>query len=122
MGCWRGLRLCIVVYDDIDPWQPEDVRWAIQSRASATKDYIVYNEYGRGQAFQPSEHKIGDISVSDGGLGIDATAPLGAQVYERATYPVGEMDFSKWFSDAEIAGLKGMQDPYFRWLGEKGFA
>jgi UbiD family decarboxylase len=122
MGCWRGLRLCIVVDDDIDPWQPEDVMWALQSRVSPTRDLVVYNEYGRGQAFQPSEHKIGDISVSDGGLGIDATAPLGVQVYERARYPVDEMDFSKWFSEAEINGLRDMQDPYFRWLGETGFA
>jgi hypothetical protein len=31
------------------------------------------------------------------------------------------MDFSRWFSDAEIKELKAMQDPYFRWLGEKGY-
>ncbi len=66
--------------------------------------------------------KIGNISVSDGGLGIDATVPLGAQVYERAKYPVDEMDFAKWFSDGDLEGLRAMQDPYFRWLGEKGFA
>ena len=57
-----------------------------------------------------------------GGLGIDATAPLGVQVYERARYPVDEMDFSKWFSEEELAELRGLQDPYFRWLGEKGYA
>ncbi len=122
MGLHRGLRLAIVVDDDIDIWQPEDVMWALQSRVSPTKDITVYNQYGRGQAFQPSEHKIGGISVADGGLGIDATAPLGVQVYERARYPVDEMDFSKWFSEAEIDGLRDMQDPYFRWLGETGFA
>ena len=122
MGCWRGLRLCIVVDEDIDPWQPEDVMWALQSRVSPRRDIQVYNEYGRGQAFQPSENKIGDITVSEGGLGIDATVPLGAEAYERAKYPVDEMDFSKWFSDNEIAELKGIQDPYFRWLGEKGYA
>ena len=120
MGLYRGMRLVVVVDDDIDPWQPEDVMWAIQSRASATKDYVVYNDYGRGQAFQPSERKIGNISVSDGGMGIDATAPLGEQVYERAVYPVDQMDFSKWFSKDEIAELKGLQDPYYRWLGETG--
>jgi 4-hydroxy-3-polyprenylbenzoate decarboxylase len=120
MGLYRGMRLVVMVDEDIDPWQPEDVMWAIQSRASASKDYVVYNEYGRGQAFQPSELKIGNISVSDGGMGIDATAPLGAQVYERAKYPVDEMDFSKWFTQEEVDGLKDMQDPYFRWLGETG--
>ena len=121
MGLNRGMRMVIMVDDDIDPWQPEDVMWAIQSRASATKDYIVYNEYSRGQAFQPSEHKIGNISVADGGIGIDATAPLGVQVYERSRYPVDQMDFSKWFTQQEIAELKGMQDPYYGWLGETGY-
>jgi hypothetical protein len=58
--------------------------------------------------------------VSDGGMGIDATTPLGEQAYERAKYPVDEMDFSKWFTQEEVDGLKDMQDPYFRWLGETG--
>ena len=70
MGVFRGLRLCVVVDDDIDPWQPEDVVYAIESRASPRRDYVIYNEYGRGQAFQPSEFKIGNISVADGGMGI----------------------------------------------------
>ncbi|MPY68968.1 MAG: hypothetical protein GEU92_02660 [Alphaproteobacteria bacterium] len=120
MGCWRGLRLCVVVDDDIDPWQPEDVVWAIQSRTSPTKDLVVFNEYGRGQAFQPGEHKIGNISVSDGGLGIDATAPLGAEAYKRSHYPVEDLDLSRWFTQAEVDGLRDMQDPYFRYLGLNG--
>ena len=121
MGVFRGLRLVVVVDEDIDPWQPEDVVWAIESRASPARDYVIFNEYARGQAFQPSEYKIGQISVSDGGMGIDATKPLGDERFRRAHYPVEQMDFKKWFSDAEIRELKAMQDPYFRWLGEKGF-
>jgi len=95
--------------------------WAIQSRVSPRKDIVVYNEYGRGQAFQPSEYKIGNISVSDGGVGIDATAPLGVQVYERSVYPTRELDFSKWFTADQVAELEAMQDPYFRWLGRMGY-
>ena len=64
--------------------------------------------------------KFINAPISDGGMGIDATAPLGVQVYERSKYPVDEMDFSKWFSEDEIKELKNMQDPYFRWLGETG--
>jgi 4-hydroxy-3-polyprenylbenzoate decarboxylase len=122
MGLVRGMRLVIVVDHDIDPWQPEDVMWALESRVSPRKDIVVYNEYGRGQAFQPSEYKIGDISVSDGGIGIDATAPLGVQVYERAQYPVDQFDFRQWFSDLELQQLQAQQDPYFRWLGKTGYA
>ncbi|MGE0627489.1 MAG: UbiD family decarboxylase [Hyphomicrobiaceae bacterium] len=121
MGVFRGLRLVVIVDDDIDPWQPEDVVYAIESRASPGRDYVVFNEYSRGQAFQPSEHKLGQISVSDGGMGIDATKPLGETLFERAHYPVEKMDFSRWFSEQEIRDLKAMQDPYFRWLGEKGY-
>ena len=121
MGVFRGLRLVVVVDDDIDPWQPEDVVWAIESRASPARDYVIFNEYSRGQAFQPSEYKIGQISVSDGGMGIDATTPLGDERFRRAHYPVERMDFKKWFSEDDIGKLKAMQDPYFRWLGEKGF-
>jgi hypothetical protein len=68
MTVHRGLRLCVVVDEDIDIWEPEDVMWAIESRVSPRRDIVVYNEYGCGQAFQPSELKTGQISVADGGL------------------------------------------------------
>ena len=47
----RGLRLCVVVDEYIDIWEPEDVMWAIESRVSPRRYIVVYNEYGRGQAF-----------------------------------------------------------------------
>lgn len=123
MTTHRGMRLCIVVDEDINIWSPEDVMWAFQSRVSPRRDIVVFNEYGRGQAFQPSELKTGQISVADGGIGIDATVPLGdREHYERAVYPVADMDFSKWFSAEEIRELKGLQDPYFDFLGTTGYA
>ena len=122
MGLHRGMRLCIVVDHDINIWEPEDVMWALESRVTPHKDIVVFNEYGRGQAFQPSEHKIGQISVADGGIGIDATAPLGVQVYERAKYPVDQFDFTKWFSQKDLDEMRAMQEPYFRWLGKTGYA
>ena len=60
--------------------------------------------------------------MADGGIGIDATAPLGVQVYERAQYPVDQFDFTKWFSQKDIDEMRAMQDPYFRWLGKMGYA
>ena len=122
MTTHRGLRLCVIVDDDIDIWQPEDVVWAIESRVSPRKDIVVFNEYGRGQAFQPSEFKIGQISVADGGIGIDATVPMGEPAYERGRYPVDQMDFSRWFTQEEIDELHALQDPYFRYLGKTGYA
>lgn len=123
MTVHRGLRLCIVVDEDIDIWEPEDVMWALESRISPRRDIVIFNEYGRGQAFQPSEYKTGQISVADGGLGIDATVPLDhKEKYQRARYPVAEQDFSRWFSSEEMAELRGRQDRYFRFLAKTGYA
>ncbi len=123
MTVHRGLRLCVVVDEDIDIWQPEDVMWAIESRVSPRKDVVIYNEYGRGQAFQPSEFKTGQISVADGGLGIDATVPVDQKDhYVRAVYPVAEYDFRRWFSEEDMKELRSRQDPYFRFLAKTGFA
>ena len=123
MGAHRGLRLCIIVDDDIDIWEPEDVMWAMESRVSPRRDVVIYNEYGRGQAFQPSEYKTGQISVFDGGMGIDATVPLDQkELFKRATYPVADMDFAKWFSEADSKALRAQQEPYFRFLADTGYA
>ncbi len=123
MTSHRGMRLCIVVDEDIDIWQPEDVMWAMQSRVSPGRDIVVFNEYGRGQAFQPSELKTGQISVSDGGMGIDATVPLDQKdKFTRAVYPVADMDFSKWFTEEESRELLACQDPYFQFLARTGYA
>ena len=123
MSVHRGLRLCVVVDEDIYIWEPEDVLWAIESRINPRRDVVVYNEYGRGQAFQPSELKTSQISVADGGLGLDATVPLDQKgQFQRAVYPVAEMGFSRWFSDEEMADLRRDQDRYFKFLARTGYA
>ena len=67
--------------------------------------------------------KTGQISVADGGLGIDATVPLDQKdQFRRAVYPVAEMDFSRWFSEREMAELRGQQDRYFKFLARSGYA
>ncbi len=123
MTTHRGLRLCVVVDEDIDIWEPEDVVWAMESRVSPGRDIVVYNEFSRGQAFQPSELKTGQISVSDGGIGLDATVPIEhKERYRRAVYPTAGLDLSKWFTDAECEDLRSRQDPYFRYLAKTGYA
>ena len=123
MTTHRGLRMCIVVDEDIDIWEPEDVVWAMESRVSPGRDVVTFNEFSRGQAFQASELKTGQISVSDGGIGLDATVPLDEkEKFRRAVYPTASMDFSKWFTEEERAGLEASQDPYFRFLAKTGYA
>ena len=59
----------------------------------------------------------------EGGIGIDATVPLeGREHFKRARYPVEKFDFRKWFSEAEIAEMKGMQCEYLRFMGDTGYA
>ena len=102
---------------------PKTCLWAIESRVSPRRDIVVYNEYGRGQAFQASELKTGQISVADGGLGIDATVALDQKgQFQRAVYPVAEMDFSRWFSEKQMAELRSQQDRYFKFLARTGYA
>ncbi len=123
MSVHRGLRMCVAVDEDIDPWEPEDVMWAIESRVSPRRDIVIYNEYGRGQAFQPSEYKTGQISVADGGIGIDATVALDQKgQFERARYPVADVDLSRWFTEEEMAELRRDQDRYFKYLARTGYA
>ena len=90
---------------------------------SRRRDIVVYNEFSRGQAFQPSELKTGQISVSDGGIGLDATVAMDDKDrYKRAVYPTADLDLSKWFTDAECDDLRSRQDSYFHYLAKTGYA
>lgn len=42
--------------------------------------------------------------------------------FERAVYPVAEMDFSRWFSEDEMTDLRSQQDRYFKFLARTGYA
>ncbi len=42
--------------------------------------------------------------------------------FQRAVYPVAEMDFSCWFSEEEMAELRSQQDRYFKFLARTGYA
>jgi 4-hydroxy-3-polyprenylbenzoate decarboxylase len=125
MGLARGMRLVIMVDEDIDIYQPEDVLWAIATRVNPHTD-ILYGAAGsKGQAYMPAERMAAgnQVSMFEGGIGIDATVPLeGREHFKRARYPVEKFDFRKWFSEAEIAEMKGMQCEYLRFMGDTGYA
>ncbi len=124
LGMARGLRLAVVVDEDVDIYEPEEILWAMTTRANPGSDMIFGASGGRGHAFQPSERVgAGDaVSVSQGGVGIDATVPLAArEQFTRARYPVDQTDFSKWFSDEDIAEMRARQSPYFRYKAKTGF-
>ena len=126
MGIARGLRLAVVVDEDINIYQPEDVLWALTTRVNPVTDIIYGASGSRGQAYQPSERiAAGNQRVSsfEGGIGIDATIPFTSKSdFRRARYPVETVDFRKWFNENEILEMRERQSDYIRFLGETGFA
>ena len=126
LGMVRGLRLVIVVDEDVNIWSMDDVMWTLITRVNPSID-IVRGIGGRGQAYQPSERAIagggtGAVSAYDGGIGIDATVPFGTKErFTRAKFAVDKFDFRKWFTEDEIKEMRAQQRDYFRWMGEVGY-
>ena len=125
MGIARGMRLVVVVDDDIDINQPEDVMWAIATRVNPHTDLFTGAAQSKGHAYMPAE-RMGvneQVSMFEGGLGIDATVPLAAREhFRRARYPVEKFDFTRWFSEREIREMKAGQSEYLRFMGDSGLA
>ena len=125
MGLARGMRLVIVVDDDIDINQPEDVLWAIATRVNPHTDLMYGASGSKGHAYMPAERMSAkeQVSMFEGGIGIDATVPINAREhFTRARYPVDKMDFTRWFTVEEIKEMKAMQSEYLRFMGDTGFA
>ena len=81
------VKIVIVVDDDIDPYDPEEVNWAVSTRVRPERD-VVIKENMDGLVIDPStgEHKISvdffsTLTTKTSKLGIDATKPL--EEYER---------------------------------------
>ena len=125
MGLARGMRLVVAVDEDVDISQPEDVLWAIATRVDPQRDLIFGAAGGKGQAYMPAERMsaAGQVSTFEGGLGIDATVPLAAREhFARARYPVDRIDFSRWFTEDEMAEMRAMQSEYLGFMGRTGLA
>ncbi len=126
LGMVRGLRMVIVVDEDVNVWSMEDIIWALITRVTPSTD-IVRGIGGRGQAYQPGERLVagggaGAVSAYEGGLGIDATVPFSEKArFTRAKFAVDKLDFKKWFTEKGIGEMKSQQSDYFKWLGEVGY-
>ncbi len=71
-GIWRhAAKMITIVDEDVDPWNPFDVLWAIATRVQADKDLMII----------PNSETFLDPSQDPPGvtckLGIDATKPIG---------------------------------------------
>jgi len=123
LGACPGIRLVIVVDDDVDIYSMDDVMWAIMSRTEPATDYLRGATGSRGVAAQPGEAATRvDIGGFGGGLGIDATVPFLEQWrYERCRYPSDMVDLKQWFTEAEIKAAKAQQGEYARVLSKYGW-
>ncbi|MFH1307184.1 MAG: hypothetical protein ABIH83_06045 [Candidatus Micrarchaeota archaeon] len=68
----KSLKHCVIVNNDIDIYNPDEVEWAIATRAQAGKDVIIKaNEKGSSldPSADPNTHKTTKV-------GVDATKPL----------------------------------------------
>jgi 4-hydroxy-3-polyprenylbenzoate decarboxylase len=122
MGASPGLRLAVIVDEDVDIYNADDVLWAITTRVNPDLDILRGPQGGRGMLMQPME-RIGGVGGGfEGGLGIDATVPFEARPqFERAKYPVDRVDLSRWFSKEELAKALSLQDEYARVLARTGW-
>lgn len=125
LGLVRGLRLAIVVDEDVNIYDMDDIIWALTTRVEPSTD-IVRGIGGRGQAYQSYDRftvGAGEVARNTGGLGIDATVPFKAKTqFARAKFAVDKVDFKKWFTQKEIGSMRSQQREYYRWLGRMGFA
>ena len=123
-----GMRLAIVVDEDVDIYNTEDIMWAIATRVNPKEDILTVCEGGFGQTFQPAERSSAgerqwtqtNIRFS-GGLGIDATRPfVYKDAFERARYEVEIVDLKKFYTEQQIAKAKESQRDYAKFMADRG--
>jgi 3-polyprenyl-4-hydroxybenzoate decarboxylase len=107
----------------------DDVMWALSTRVDAKDDIMIVAPGGAGQTFQPAERSSAgekdwtqtNIRFS-GAMGFNATVPFRyVEAFQKATYPINEVDLKKWFSDKEIAKGKEPQQDYAKLFARTGF-
>ena len=78
----KDLKHCVAVDTDVDPFNPEDVEWAIATRFQADVDLLVMPG-AMGSPLEPS-HNLRGVTAK---MGLDATAPVGNPAFERTRIP-----------------------------------
>jgi len=90
-----GIKLAIVVDEDIDVFNPLDVEWAINTRVQADRDVIIIPNMWSAGALDPSA----PIPETTAKMAIDATIPLSEprEKYEKVRVPgADKIDLKKY--------------------------
>lgn len=89
LGADPFVKLCVVVDDDIDPYDEAQVMWAVATRVRADRDVVVIPEAYTCE-LDPAAYSIAD-PTKNGALNakwmIDATKPVGLPFQEVADVP-----------------------------------
>jgi len=73
-----SMKRVVIVDEDVDIHDDQAVEWAIATRFQASRDLVVIND-AAGSSLDPSSSGLTSK------LGLDATKPLGAERFDRAT-------------------------------------
>ncbi|MDP2719757.1 MAG: UbiD family decarboxylase [Dehalococcoidia bacterium] len=126
LGTALGLRLAVVVDEDIDIYSADDVLWAIITRVSPDTDILRGSKGGVGYPMVPAERQAAAVEGKfgyyyEGGMGMDATAPYRAKdVFTRAKYPVSRIKLNEWLTPEEIVRCQALQSEYGKVLARLG--
>jgi 4-hydroxy-3-polyprenylbenzoate decarboxylase len=126
LGSIFGIKLVVVVDDDVDVYSADDVIWAITTRANAERAIIIGGGGPMmgmmpGERVRPGGEREEASFLLQGGIGIDATMPFAAKWrFERAHYPSEGVDLSKWLPLADIARVRALQTDYAKLLARTG--
>jgi 4-hydroxy-3-polyprenylbenzoate decarboxylase len=128
MSSSQGMRLCIAVSEDTDPYDMDDVMWCLTTRVNPHTDILNPIPGGRGQTFQPAERMTaGDKEWKasntqfEGGMCIDATYPYGYEDdFMRPVYPVDRVKPEDFFSDEQIENARSRMHGWVHSLARTG--
>jgi UbiD family decarboxylase len=76
-AAFRGhgsLKHVVVVDDDVDPFDPTAVEWAIATRVQADRDLLIFEDQPS-SSLDPSAHLIPGQKARSAKMGVDATIP-----------------------------------------------
>ncbi|MEE2969443.1 MAG: UbiD family decarboxylase [Pseudomonadota bacterium] len=104
----QGLRMCIAVSEEADPYDMDDFMWCLTTRVNPHTDILKPLPGGRGKTFLPGGgmRQTGSNTDFDGGMGIDATVPHGYESdFMRPVYPVDKVNPKDFFTDDDLANV-----------------
>jgi UbiD family decarboxylase len=81
----RSLKHAFVVDEDVDPYDPAAVEWALATRFQADRDLVIVGREP-GSSLDPSAEGERSLTCK---VGFDLTAPRGSsgKSFERAAFP-----------------------------------